>query len=348
MTPPALKVLRPGLFTSVQDAGRAGYADIGVTPSGALDPLSMRLANALVGNEPGCAGLEIVHAGPDLEVDAPSVRLALCGASPRGSIIFASGGTAGLVADRSITLRQGDRLVVDQLQGSAVCFLAVGGGFDLPPVLGSLATHARAGLGGLEGRPLRAGDTLPLAGPQMAGGDRTLNADSSRLFAEGPVRVVLGPQDDAFSAEAIETFLSQPYSVGRESDRMGLRLEGPKLQHAGAYEIPSDGIAPGSIQVPGTGQPIVLLAERGTVGGYAKIATIASADLPRLGRVRQGDELRFQAIARGAAEKLRREQETVLPALIGGMSPAPPLGAPDLSLLEDVNLISGVWGDDSG
>ena len=347
MSRPALSVLRPGLFTTVQDGGRGGYADIGVTPSGALDPLSMRLANALVGNAETAGGLEIVHAGPELEVAAPSVRLAFAGAEARGGIAFAGGETAPVPADRSFLLRAGDRLSIDRLEGAAVGFLAIGGGLDLPSVLGSQATHARAGLGGLDGRPLIAGDALPLVHGEASGGDLALSGSPARLFAEGPIRVVLGPQDDAFTADALAAFLSGPYRIGRESDRMGLRLEGPKLAHAGAFEIPSDGIAPGSIQVPGTGQPIVQMAERGTVGGYAKIATVASADLPRIGRARQGDDLSFTAVTRAEAEDLRRAQEAALQALIRGMGPAPTVGAPDPALLGGANLISGVWDADS-
>ncbi|MEM1400849.1 MAG: biotin-dependent carboxyltransferase family protein [Pseudomonadota bacterium] len=349
MNEPSLKVHRPGLFTTVQDAGRVGYSDVGVTPSGVLNRLALRLANALVGNDPNEACLEVIGMGPALQVEADAVRLALVGATPRASITFSGGQTIAFPANRSVTLHRGDRLSIDQLDGSANAILTVAGGFQIAAVLGSRSTYARGGFGGFHGRALVEGDNLPLAKPTVNGPDQALASDPDKLlYDDGPIRVILGPQHEAFSPTTIEDFLAGTYSIGHESDRMGLRLKGPELDHLGAYEIPSDGIAPGSIQVPGTKQPIVLLVERGTVGGYAKIATVASVDFPRLGRARHGETLRFEKVERAEAEQHRRSQEGRLNTLIAGITSAPPLGDLSQSLLEGVNLISGVWGPEPG
>lgn len=339
---------RPGLFTTVQDLGRIGYADVGLTPSGVLDRIALRLANALVGNEPGQAALEILHAGPRFVVEADAIRIALVGATPRGTVSLSDGSQHSLPANRTVTLSRGDRVAIDQIDGSSTCIVAVGGGLDLPSVLGSNATYTKASIGGLDGRAIMAGDKLALCSPEPTGPDRSLQHDPQELYGSGPIRAVLGPQDDAFADATLKTFLSATYTVGRDSDRMGLRLDGPELPHVGAYEIPSDGIAPGSIQVPGTRRPIVLLAERGTVGGYTKIATVASADLPRLGRLKPGETLQFAAVTQSQAEQLRREQETQISSLVASIQEAPPFGVPDYSLLSGINLISGIWGSDRG
>ncbi len=341
-----LKIDRPGLFTTVQDTGRIGYADVGLTPSGVLDRIALRLANALVGNDASEPALEMLHVGPSFTVEADTVRIALVGATPRGNTTLSDGSQQGLPSNRSIRLSRGDRVAIDQIEGASSCIIAVSGGFDVPSVLGSAATYTKASIGGWDGCALKAGDQLALRAPEPNGQDRGLPSDPEDLYGFGPIRVVLGPQDDAFSPSTLETFQTVPYTVGRESDRMGLRLDGPELPHVGAYEIPSDGIAPGSIQVPGTRRPIVLLAERGTVGGYTKIATVASADLPRLGRLKPGDTLHFTAVSQSKAERLRREQEAQVQMHIAGIREVPPFGTPDYSLLGGVNLISGIWGSD--
>lgn len=342
----SILIERPGLFTTVQDLGRVGFADVGLTPSGALDRIALSLANALVGNSHNEPALEILHAGPRFVVQADSMRMAIVGAHPKGTVSFADGSQHPIEANRSITLSRGDRVSIDQLESSAVCTLAIAGGFDLPLTLGSAATYTKATIGGLDGRALSAGDAVPLRFSTTVDGDKQFSADIDKLYPTGPVRVVLGPQDDAFSDETIGALLSGEYQVGRESDRMGLRLDGPELPHLSAYEIPSDGISPGSIQVPGTKRPIVMLAERGTVGGYTKIATVASADLPRVGRMSPGKSIRFTPVSQADAEALRRKQEAAIKEVVDGLREATPFGAPDFSLLGGVNLISGVWGTD--
>jgi len=343
VTGPALHVLRPGLFTTVQDLGRFGYQELGVPVAGALDPLALRLANALVGNPQGTAGLEIAYLGPALRVAADSLRVAAGG--PLAMTLERPGEPARpLEPWRTHTLRDGDVLSVNAVSGAAVGVLAVAGGFDLPPFLGSLSTYARAGLGPLGGQPLTAGTRLPLVRAAAPAGDDLEFADPPDLGA-GPIRVVPGPQDDRFTVEAMATFLGAAYVVGKQSDRMGLRLEGPALAHRAGADIPSDGLVTGSVQVPGNGLPIVLLNDHQTIGGYAKIATVISADLPRLGRLRAGDTLRFAAVTVPEAEALRRRFESHVAGLVRGLRPVRPVRPPggiDLDALYTANLVSGV------
>lgn len=332
-----LEVLSAGPMTTVQDLGRWGYQGFGVPVSGALDPLSLRLANALVGNAPDVAGLELRLMGPHLRLRGGPARLALCGSATPIEIIAPA--PSLIPPGQSVLLPEGAELRIGPLRDSACACLAVAGGFDLPPVFGSLSTYVTAGLGGLEGRALRAGDLLPLAGSAPQGPDLML----PRAFdaGTGPIRVVLGPQDGHFTPDAVAQFLSAPYQVSASANRMGMRLEGPVLRHAGDYNIASDGVVSGAIQVPGDGQPIILLADRQTTGGYAKIATVISADLPRLGRALPGQALQFTAISPDQAEALRRRQESALQAAIAAIAPlAPSPGEIQARLLRE-NLISG-------
>ena len=226
-------------------------------------------------------------------------------------------------SDRSHLLKRGQVLRVGMVEGSSTAYLAVAGGFALPPFMGSLSTYARAGIGGFEGRKLAAGDALPLKLDQAPAGDeRKLGAPFD--YGSGPIRVVWGPQDDYFSEAGRQTFVTSEYRVSKEADRMGIRFEGPTIEHSKGADIISDGIGPGAIQVPGAGLPIVLLADRQTVGGYSKIATVASVDLPRLGRLLPGRTVRFAAVTVEEAEALRREQEARLARAIANFQVARP------------------------
>lgn len=337
---PGLLVVRPGLFATIQDLGRFGYQELGMPVAGTVDPLALRLANALVGNPPGTAGLEIALLGPALRVEAGSVRVAVVG--PMALSLEREGQPpAPLEPHRTHTLARGDVLRLGAVTGAAVACLAVAGGFALEPFLGSLSTYVRAGIGPLGGKPLGDGTRLPLArGEAPPGPDVALPQPPE--YGGGPVRVVLGPQEDRFTAAAVETFLTQPYRVGKEADRMGLRLEGPALTHAGGADIPSDGLVTGSVQVPGNGQPILLLNDHQTAGGYAKIATVISADLPRVGRLRPGDSLSFRAVGVEDAEAIRRRQEQAIAGWIAAIRPVPPAGGIDLEALYGANLVTGV------
>ncbi len=336
----ALKVAAPGLFTTLQDRGRLGFQSLGMPVAGALDMLSLQIANALCGNPPDMAALELRYLGPSLLVEAESVRLALAG-NAQADILAADGSVYPLSSWRSFTLKQGDTLRVGNTD-AAVAYLAVAGGFDLPPFMGSLSTYTRAALGGFKGRALQAGDLLPLALPQApAGGDRQVD-DAAGLYGDGPIRVVLGPQQDRFTPDGIAAFLSGEYRVTQEADRMGIRLEGPAIAHTNSADIASEGIANGAVQVPGNGQPILLIADRQTTGGYTKIATVISADLPRLGGLKPGAALRFIQVGVAEAEAIRRRQQADLQALLADMRPAKPAGGLDLDALYRENLISGM------
>ena len=335
-----LRIIAGGLGTSVQDAGRLGSQRLGIPTAGVLDRVAMVAANTIVGNPPATAVLEMLYLGATLEVVAESVRLACVG--PGASIEINEGGATRIVASgQSVRLGRDARVRVVVGANAISCVLAIEGGIALAAVMGSLSTYTRARIGGFDGRVLAAGDLLPLVQDEVE--DRgELTLPDLDLAVPPRIRVVLGPQDDFFGADALATFLGQPYQVTRAADRMGLRLEGPQLVHAKGFNIVSDGIAPGSIQVPGDGQPIILLADRQTTGGYPKIATVASVDLPALGRVGPGAQLHFEAITVEAAENLRRAQADNEAGWRAALQPAEAaIGVREASLYE-TNLISGV------
>ena len=342
----ALKVVRPGLFDTLQDLGRIGYMALGMPTAGAMDRVALTLANALCGNPANTAGLEIGVMGPDLLVEADSVRVALVGPLSASLIEGPDAPPKPIDSDRTHLLKRGQMLRVGMVEGSSTAYLAVAGGFDLPPFMGSLSTYARAGVGGYQGRKLAAGDSLPLVRDQAPPGDEK-KLGQPFDYGSGPVRVVWGPQDDYFSSKGRRTFVESDYRVSKEADRMGIRFEGPTIEHSvtgdkrGA-DIISDGIGPGAIQVPGAGLPIVLLGDRQTVGGYSKIATVASVDLPRLGRLLPGQVVRFSPVTVEEAEKLRRDQEARLQRAIADFKTARPPGGIDLARLYEENLIDGV------
>jgi biotin-dependent carboxylase-like uncharacterized protein len=337
----ALKVVRAGLFDTVQDLGRIGFMAFGMPTAGAMDRIALRLANALAGNPPDAAGLEIGVMGPDLLVEATSLRVALVGRLSPAVLEGPDTPPKPLESDRTHLLRRGQLLRVGMVEGSSTAYLAVAGGFALPLFMGSLSTYARAGIGGFKGRKLAAGDLLPLAADQApAAEERKLGTAFD--YGNGPIRVIWGPQDDYFSARGRKTFSESEYRVSKEADRMGIRFDGPTIEHSKGADIISDGIGPGAIQVPGAGLPIVLLGDRQTVGGYSKIATVASVDLPRLGRMLPGQSVRFSAITVADAEKLRRDQEVRLSRAIADLRPARPVGGIDLARLYEENLIDGI------
>jgi allophanate hydrolase len=334
-----LRVLNPGLHTTVQDLGRIGYQALGVPVSGALDGLALRLANAIVGNPQGAAALEILGVGPTLQIMADSARLAVAGAG--ASLVLIDGGRA-LPAWQSITLFRGDVFRVVLGRESVCAYLAVESGLNIAPVLGSASTYVRAGLGGFYGRALQRGDEVPLAVDHSA--ERAEHHLPSPPLAapDDPIRVVLGPQQMCFPEEALVTLLSAEFRISKDADRMGIRLDGPPLGHRHGWDIVSDAIATGAIQVPGSGQPIVLLADHQTTGGYPKIATVISADLPIVGRRRPGDTIRFAEVSVEQAEQLARDAEKKMSALLAAIEPVSSGAGLDLASLYAGNLISGV------
>jgi allophanate hydrolase len=334
-----LKVMAPGLHTTVQDLGRAGYQAIGVPVSGALDGVNLRLANALAGNPPGAPALEILISGPVFEIAANTVRVALAGTGARLAI---GAEKARVDIGQSITLPRGEVIEVVAGRQSACCYLAVEGGIAVPLVLGSASTYVRASIGGFDGRALRQGDFVPLAIARAS--DRPEHRLSPPVPAteDQLIRVVLGPQQEHFTEGAITALLNEEFRISQSADRMGMRLDGPVLQHRCGWDIVSDAIMTGAIQVPGSGQPILLLADHQTTGGYPKIATVISADLPIVGRRRPGDTLRFAAVTVAAAEALCRDAERRLTEMLTRLEPVPDRPTIDLGSLYDGNLISGV------
>lgn len=340
MSAGTLRVVQPGLHTTVQDLGRIGFQKLGIPVSGALDTTALRAANVVVGNPQDMAGLEIAVMGPLLEVEAESTRVAIAGLGSSLVIEAADGTRREVPPLQSARLVRGDRARVNAASGSAVAYLAVEGGLALKSFMGSLATYVRGGFGGFDGRALAAGDRLPLAveAVEMRTEMHLTNFDLSPIVE---ARIILGPQDDYFAPEALETLLNTAYNVSREADRMGIRLEGQPLAHSKGYNIVSDGIAPGSIQVPGSRLPIILLADRQTAGGYPKIATIISADLAATGRLLPGMPLRFRSVTVADAQAARRRLEEQLADLPNQLTAVRPEG-PDLDRLYDSNLVSGV------
>jgi allophanate hydrolase len=335
-----LRVRSPGFHTTVQDLGRPGWQAIGVPVSGALDTVSLRLANALVGNPPGAPALEILLAGPELEVAADIVRVGLAGMGARLTTGAAS--SPSVPAEHSVTLSRGDVLKVIVGLPSSCCYLAAEGGFAVPPVLGSASTYVRAGIGGLEGRALLCGDFLPLTIARATERPELRLPSSRSPTGDQPIRVVLGPQQEYFTEAAVAALLGSEFRVSQSADRMGMRLDGPLLRHRGGWDIVSDAIATGAIQIPGSEQPIVLLADHQTTGGYPKIATVISADLPVVGRRRPGDLMRFAAVTIEEAEALCRAEQRRFAELVAALEPVPSRNGVDLVSLYDGNLISGV------
>jgi len=295
----SLVVIEGGFLTTVQDAGRFGWARFGVPPSGPMDPFALRAANTLVGNLPHAAGLEITLVGPALRATHECL-IAVCGAEFDLWV-----GDLPVPAWHAVYVRAGQEVRFGQRRSGARAYLAVSGGIALPSFLGSRATYLPGNFGGLEGRALQAGDQLPL-GPM--GNDLATRAGkawprSSRpAYSPRPtLRVVPGPQGDYFTPEGLAAFESE-YEVTPASDRMGYRLSGPRVAHRDAVEIVSDGVVTGSVQVPGDGQPIVMMADHQTTGGYPKIATVIRADLPLLAQCLPGDRVRFRPVSIAEAQ----------------------------------------------
>lgn len=295
-----------GPASSVQDGGRHGAQRYGLTPSGAMDQLALAAANTLLGNAPLAAAVEIGPFGAAFTAREGAVRVALSGA-PRSAEIVGR----PVSFDTSMTIADGETLTLGFAKGGAFSYLAIEGGITGEPMFGSLAVNARAGLGSPYQRPLQAGDELPAKA--------AVNSQEQRIelpqAAGGPIRVLLGPQDDEFSDDAKQLFFSSEWKISPTSDRMGYRLEGPVIRHLHGHNIVSDGTVNGSIQVPGSGAPIVLMPDRGTTGGYPKIATVISADLGRLAQITAGTAFRFKAVSMAEAQAEARKFAQLLRSL---------------------------------
>jgi 5-oxoprolinase (ATP-hydrolysing) subunit C len=282
-----------GPASSVQDGGRPGSQRYGLVPSGAMDRLALAVANVLVGNAAFAAAVEVGPFGASFTARDGAVRVALSGA-PRSADIA----KRAVAFDTSVTLADGESLTLGFARGGSFSYLAIEGGVRGEPMFGSLAVNARAGLGSPYPRPLQAGDELKTAEPSGAA-ERRIDLPAA---VNGPIRVVLGPQDDEFGDDMKKLFLDSEWKISATSDRMGYRLEGPVIRHLHGHNIVSDGTVNGSIQVPGNGSPIVLMLDRGTSGGYPKIATVISADLGRFAQIPAGRGFRFKAIGMAEAQ----------------------------------------------
>jgi antagonist of KipI len=305
----SIRVLQPGFLTTVQDLGRPGWAHLGVSASGAADPLSLRLGNRLAGNPPGAAGLEMTLVGGQFEFEDAAL-IALAGADFGPTL---DGRPVPLWT--SLPVRPGQILRLGPTRNGARCYLCVRGGLDVPTVLGSASTHLLTGLGGQEGRPLRPGDQLairPHPGPDIFRLRRLEPRALPLLQPSGILRVTPGPQADRYSESVRHQFHRREYRVREDSDRMGLRLTGWPLVPIHTLDLVTEGAPLGAVQVPRNGQPIILFVEHQTTGGYPKIANVVAADFHRLGQLRPRDEVRFEPVTLVRARTLLQEQETLL------------------------------------
>jgi antagonist of KipI len=302
-----IEVRAPGLLTTVQDFGREGFGPMGVSASGAADPVALRVGNRLVGNAEGAAGLEMTLIGGSFSF-------------PERTVVALAGSDFGATLDdkrfemwSSIEVQPGQTLRMGPTRSGARCYLCVRGGIDVKLFLGSASTHLLSGLGGFEGRALRKGDVLKIG---SAGGTfRTFRKASvaakamAYLAPRKILRVTAGPQSDWFSPESQKAFYTGSYFMAEESNRMGLRLEGAAIAAASSGEMISEGVALGGVQIPASGLPIILFVEQQTTGGYPKIANVISADLASLGQLKPRDEIRFVPAELETARTLLAEQE---------------------------------------
>jgi antagonist of KipI len=305
-----IEVRAPGLLTTVQDLGREGFGPMGVSASGAADPLALRIGNRLTGNAEGAAGLEMTLLGGTFVFPE------------RAEIAFTGADFSATLDDNSVEMwssvevRAGQTLRMGPTRAGARCYLCVRGGIDVKLFLGSASTHLLSGLGGFEGRALRKGDVLRIGTP--AGSFRTFRKRKvaakavAQLQPRKVLRVTAGPQRDWFSEEARKMFYAGTYRVAEESNRMGLRLGGTTIASAAGGEMLSEGVCLGSVQITASGLPIILFVEQQTTGGYPKIANVISADLSSLGQLRPRDEVRFELVEMERARALLAEQEKLL------------------------------------
>ena len=311
----AMHVIFPGPRTTIQDRGRLGYQNSGFAPSGFMDRVASRMANVLVGNKDSEAVLEFCLIGPVLKFDE-TVNLAVCG----GDFSIDVGGRV-YPANKAVRVPAG--ITVKILTGKVGIYgsVAVGGGLDIPMVMGSRSTNLRCGIGGFKGRALMAGDVIALRSPENGRKDlswrwvpprRLVSPDDPDITR---VRVIPGPQENMFTAAGIRTFYESTYEITAHSDRMGCRLSGPVIESTGGYDILSDGIVNGSIQISGTGEPIVMMADRQTTGGYTKIANVITADFGVLGQLKAGDKVRFAQVTVQEAQSLLARQREELARL---------------------------------
>jgi biotin-dependent carboxylase-like uncharacterized protein len=315
-----ITLLKAGLLASVQDLGRPGFRDSGMPLAGAMDRHALASANLLVGNDPGAAAVELTLVGGTWRFDS-DLLAALAGADMAATI-----DGAPVAPWSSFLARAGSQLAFRPARTGVRNYLALRGGVDVPVVMGSRSTYARAGVGGLHGRLLASGDRLPVGPVEGVGpAPRALPpGEIPPCGGDATLRILLGPQDDRFTADGIATFLSGAYRVTPQNDRMGYRLEGPTIALRGSPDIITDPLVPGAVQVPGNGQPIVMGADAQTTGGYTKIATVIGPDLRLLAQARSGDLLRFSRITQAAAVRAVEAERVAVATLARRMAGSGP------------------------
>jgi len=308
---PAIRVVEPGFQTTVQDLGRPGCAHMGVSPSGAADALSLRLGNLLVGNPENSASLEMTLSGGVFEFEGDCL-IALTGSD------FASR-LDGMPAPNwvPIAVKSGQVLRCGKTRAGARCYLSVHGGIDEPLALGSASTHLLAGMGGHEGRALRAGDVLRVAVP--AAPSRHVKQvhpqRALRWLATDVIRITPGPQAHWFSADSVERFLETPAMVLEEFSRAAIHLAARRLELVRRDEMLIEGVCCGAVQVPPTGRPVILFVEPQTTGNFPKFANVITADLPRVGQLKPFDKFRFELVSFDEAREVLRQQEEWIDSL---------------------------------
>ena len=313
----SITVLNPGLLTTVQDQGRIGYQQFGVSVSGVMDPRSASLANILVGNDEKEAVLECTMMGPHLQFNQAN-----CIAITGGDLMPTLDGKP-IPNYTAVKVEAGQVLKFTVPKTGCRAFIAFAGGLDIPEVMGSRSTYMKAKIGGVEGRKLAKDDVIGFRAPKAELKNMNFRSMASEFVPrkEYTVRVVLGPQDDYFTDAGIETFLSSVYTVTPEFDRMGCRLSGDVIAHKDGGDIISDGISFGAIQVPSSGNPIIMLGDRQTTGGYTKIAGVITADFRILAQLKAGDKVRFQKVSIAQAQDALLAQKGALKCLRGALDP---------------------------
>jgi antagonist of KipI len=321
-----IDILRSSFLTTVQDLGRMGFREFGVSPGGALDSHALRVANLLVGNKESAAGIEITFGGVQLRFADERV-VAWCGGEFDVRI-----GSTSLPAGHAGFVRAGDVLIFNQPKTGCRSWLGISGGIDVPLVLGSRSTDLRANFGGFDGRALRDGDEVSLGGnserpkilieklrEQKVANWKPPHDWSSPAKHEPVLRVICGSDSDRFNDVTIQRFTNDVFVVSADSNRMGARLKGPHLQRDHDVDLVSEGVAPGTIQVPPSGQPILLLGDCQTIGGYPKIAHVITVDLSVAAQLRAGDSVRFREISLAEAHRRLVERERYLEQFCRGI-----------------------------
>ncbi len=296
----SMQIISPGPLTTVQDLGRTGYMASGFSTSGVMDRKAAKTANLIVGNNEGDAVLEMTMAGITACFTEDNV-IAVTGADFSPQI---NGAPVDMYS--AVAVRAGEVLSLSASRNGCRAYLAVAGGFNLPAVMGSLSTNLKCTIGGYEGRKLALGDVIPLRSPKKnlpCMSMRKINFEEPDGY-NAVLRVVMGPQDDYFEQDGIDTFLKEVYTVTGSSDRMGIKFEGMPIESKHGVDIISDGISLGSVQVPSSGKPIIMMADRQTTGGYAKIATVIGVDIPKLAQMKPNGRVCFDKVSVETAQKL--------------------------------------------